>query len=629
MAQCRFQAVQQPSAAQPGEIIEVILTVYDELVPEPNPHKGVVCILMPREWSFVSGEYDGSFGTGPLEPAPDWADSVEAVYPAAQFDGDMKWVGLLSDTGYTYQNPITVNATIYLQVGASEGVFNLGYLVTKATANMIDAGNPSWAPLSYPHTIGVPDSAATTTYAVERSQEWEDLLDRNSGWTGADGIYSIPLSGLDVPSVSESEKTLLLFSDTFIGQVDSSGRRIDAKLVNNTYAVMANNRPDPQHIEFFWGPEVNGRPTAVFVPETPDANPGDWYWMMDGIAIDETIYAFGLRLKTGSGGLFNFELIGVALISFTLGADNSIVNPQQVDTPLYYRDSAEGWEIVLGQAVMDMRAASGNAAADGYIYVYGPKNRPGGKELVVARVLPEYFENFTEWRYWDGSGWGTQVEQCASLTNYISQEFSVSNLDYGKYLLAFQLNDRVAFRMGESPVGPFDFYTTIYYCPEVNLNSNIFVYNAKAHPHLSEPGQLLISYNVNTFNFGDHIANADIYRPRFITLEINEAVLPVIVDAADATVKTYGLAQNYPNPFNASTRIRYRLETDGEVILTIYDILGRKIRHLIEQHQLKGEHSALWDGRNERGETVSSGAYIYALELNGDRTVTAKMLLIK
>ena len=47
------------------------------------------------------------------------------------------------------------------------------------------------------------------------------------------------------------------------------------------------------------------------------------------------------------------------------------------------------------------------------------------------------------------------------------------------------------------------------------------MYNAKAHPHLSRPGELLISYNVNTFDFwGDFFRDADIYRPRFIRLKL-------------------------------------------------------------------------------------------------------------
>jgi hypothetical protein len=59
----------------------------------------------------------------------------------------------------------------------------------------------------------------------------------------------------------------------------------------------------------------------------------------------------------------------------------------------------------------------------------------------------------------------------------------------------------------------------IYTCPEPALDPDTLVYNAKAHPHLSKTGELLISYNVNTMDFwGDFFNDADLYHPRFIKL---------------------------------------------------------------------------------------------------------------
>jgi hypothetical protein len=51
-------------------------------------------------------------------------------------------------------------------------------------------------------------------------------------------------------------------------------------------------------------------------------------------------------------------------------------------------------------------------------------------------------------------------------------------------------------------------------------NPSVYYYHAKAHPHLSEPGSLLVSFNVNATNFWDHFAWADIYRPRFLRLRV-------------------------------------------------------------------------------------------------------------
>ena len=67
IVQCRFEEIKQPKSASPGEVIEVAVTVFDNIVPEPNPHKGVLCILTPHDWSFVSGTYNGVLGSGEME----------------------------------------------------------------------------------------------------------------------------------------------------------------------------------------------------------------------------------------------------------------------------------------------------------------------------------------------------------------------------------------------------------------------------------------------------------------------------------------------------------------------------------------------------------------------------------
>ncbi|MCU0645228.1 MAG: DUF4185 domain-containing protein [bacterium] len=621
IAHCRFVKIDQPKRAQPGETIDVSVTVFDNIVPEPNPHRGVLCILIPQDWSFISSEYHGDLGTGAMEWAPNWADSVEAYYPASGFGIDMKWISLTSDTGFTYQNPITVTAKVKLQVGQTEGHFNLAYLVTKATSGLIGS-DPSWAPLSYPNPIGVPDSGQVVQpFTVERASAWDALLDRTLGWTGADGIYSIPLSGVEISSDSSNDRTLLLFSDTFIGKVDSDNHRKDTQLINNTYAILNGNQPDPQQIEFFWRTDQNRQPQTVIVPETPSSNPGDWYWLMDGIAIDDKIYVFGLRLNTGSGGDFNFKIVGVTLLSFTIDAADSFRDCQQVDTPLFFKNETEGWEIVLGQAVMSMTETSGNPESDGYIYVYGPRNTSSRKELVAARVLLEHIENFSRWQYWNGQAWSAEIASCAPITNGISQEFSISPTADGKFILVFQSGSQVGFRMGESPVGPFSLYQEIWNCPEVAEDPDIFVYNAKAHPHLSTSEKLLISYNVNTFDFWDHFTNADIYRPRFITLQFNDTLTNI--EKKSEPLESFHLAQNFPNPFNSTTTIAFSLKQSGFTELEIYNLIGQKVKTVLNHNLNAGGHRVLFDAS-----ALPSGIYLYRLN-SGNFKAVRKFVVMK
>ncbi|MBL7995784.1 choice-of-anchor D domain-containing protein, partial [bacterium] len=88
------------------------------------------------------------------------------------------------------------------------------------------------------------------------------------------------------------------------------------------------------------------------------------------------------------------------------------------------------------------------------------------------------------------------------------------------------------------------------------------------------------------------------------------------------------LAQNYPNPFNPSTSIRFGLPDEGKIKLVIYNVLGQKVRELINESREAGFHTAIWNGKNDMGQQVSSGLYIYRLEtVRGVQS--RKMLLIK
>jgi len=92
--------------------------------------------------------------------------------------------------------------------------------------------------------------------------------------------------------------------------------------------------------------------------------------------------------------------------------------------------------------------------------------------------------------------------------------------------------------------------------------------------------------------------------------------------------KKFNLQQNYPNPFNASTLISYELPRTGEVILTIYNVLGKKVRIYQPGRQSAGSYSIIWEGRNQEGSPVGSGIYFYRLKA-GDFNQVRKMTFIK
>ena len=90
----------------------------------------------------------------------------------------------------------------------------------------------------------------------------------------------------------------------------------------------------------------------------------------------------------------------------------------------------------------------------------------------------------------------------------------------------------------------------------------------------------------------------------------------------------FTLAQNYPNPFNPSTSIGFSLAQPASVKLVIADILGREYRTLVDGHLPAGSHQVVWDGRDDAGQALPSGIYLYRL-VNGGHALTRRLILLK
>jgi len=88
------------------------------------------------------------------------------------------------------------------------------------------------------------------------------------------------------------------------------------------------------------------------------------------------------------------------------------------------------------------------------------------------------------------------------------------------------------------------------------------------------------------------------------------------------------LFQNYPNPFNSSTFIYYRVKDAAPVSLEVYDILGNRIRTLVNGYKLAGYYTDRWDSKDDNGRQVPSGIYFYTLKTN-NYNHTKKLVLLK
>lgn len=85
---------------------------------------------------------------------------------------------------------------------------------------------------------------------------------------------------------------------------------------------------------------------------------------------------------------------------------------------------------------------------------------------------------------------------------------------------------------------------------------------------------------------------------------------------------------NYPNPFNAQTNIEYLLPKPGQVLLSIYNLNGQRVRTLVEAIQPAGHNKAQWNGRDDDNREIGSGVYLMQLEAEALR-LARRIILLK
>ncbi|GAA5028114.1 discoidin domain-containing protein [Actinopolymorpha pittospori] len=400
---------------------------------------------------------------------------------------------------------------------------------------------PSLAGTSGSHTSG-PDTFGSETsgsdtvpLAATRADEWTQLFDRRSGWLGADGIFSVPLDGRDgIGDAASSSRTMFIFSDTRVGTADPIDLTYDqTSFLNNSSAVLEGDRPSPERASFV-------------TPENGAFASHDW--MNDGIAIGDTVYATGFAPDSNWNAsrvdLFSMPIVG--------GVPDYAAVERTENVGLLVRDSR--YIVMFGVGIMD------NSSVDGYVYAYGYRNTLAGgrKDLVVARVPKADFADVprpgddasSPWRFWSGSEWSPDISvaehDAAVLHSDVSTEWSVTPVTTGwyagKYLLVYTRAVQSAaleYAVGDTPIGPFSAGVRFYNCPEPYIYGSqtegvTYCYNAKAHPSLSEEGKLLVSYNVN--KPGDSPLTTEIYRPRFVWLDLNQPAATPLAPRATTNV---------------------------------------------------------------------------------------------
>ena len=155
-------------------------------------------------------------------------------------------------------------------------------------------------------------------------------------------------------------------------------------------------------------------------------------------------------------------------------------------------------------------------------------------------------------------------------------------------------------------------------CLRVRMNH--YTFSDKEFMFLTREGLIL------DIQMASSQADTGLIQPTDVRLLVPSSI--VAVNEQVHLPSDYTLEQNYPNPFNPSTAIRFQLSALSAVHLGVFDVLGRKIKTLIQGSRPAGVHVVQWDGTNESGESMPSGLYFYQLNV-GPSEVTMKMILMK
>jgi hypothetical protein len=200
--------------------------------------------------------------------------------------------------------------------------------------------------------------------------------------------------------------------------------------------------------------------------------------------------------------------------------------------------------------------------------------------------------------------------------------------------------------VAELYIGAQSISSPVYFLSDYDKSQNEAIYHFGPERDFDEPLQIVLSFDPNDY---PDINKLFIYRKElgdWLRLESR-------VSASESKIKaetgrlgkfklvydgefvgtnliptSYALRQNYPNPFNPTTVIEYDIPEDGDVKLTVFNILGQAVKVLHQGRLLAGSYQIVWDSTNEQGRLVPAGVYIYHLQA-GRFSSTRKMILLQ
>ena len=138
-------------------------------------------------------------------------------------------------------------------------------------------------------------------------------------------------------------------------------------------------------------------------------------------------------------------------------------------------------------------------------------------------------------------------------------------------------------------------------------------------------GQIDTSFNITPYNPSNP---DDVIYIKELILSFRGSDNSSLSSKVELTPESFTLYQNYPNPFNPSTTIKYNLNDNSYVNVSIYNVAGELVKTLFNGPQGKGKNSLIWNAKNNENESVAGGLYIYSVKTDNN-IYSKKMMLLK
>jgi hypothetical protein len=185
-----------------------------------------------------------------------------------------------------------------------------------------------------------------------------------------------------------------------------------------------------------------------------------------------------------------------------------------------FRAIPDDREFLWGLSASRERSVSDEA---GHVRIFGTLRKGGFETSLVLARAPSATIDLPDFDFFDGTDWRHGFDSFARpLTSGLVSEFSIEEMALGGkptwVLIQSEpfLGKRIFARTAPRPEGPWSAPRTIFSVPDVGGHRDYFTYAAKGHAALSRPGELLVTYLVNSQNFGDLMHDTSIYRPKFL-----------------------------------------------------------------------------------------------------------------